>query len=462
MLSSSISDIRSYLRRICDYLTGYNPHVPKTDILIVGGGAREHALAWKLAQSKRVGTLYVAPGNAGTESFCINVDIPAINISELAKFASAKNVGLTIVGPDEPLALGIVDQFKRSGLRIFGPTKAAAKLESSKVYAKKLMHEAGIPTAGYRAFTDAEQAHAYAIAGKFPVVVKANGLAAGKGVCVCETVEQAAQAIDDLMVKKVYGDAGAEVIIEEFLVGEEISVHAATDGVNVAMFPASQDHKRAGDGNTGKNTGGMGVIAPVPWVTGEMMMQIENTIVRPLIRILGEKGAPYQGILYPGIMITSDGPKVIELNVRFGDPECQAYMRILATDLMDLLDECVDGGIGTHVPVWDAVGTVNVVLASGGYPDDFVTGHVISGIKDAERNPNIVVFHAGTIQDNELRTAGGRVLTVSATGVPIDKALELAYTAIHHISFENMYYRHDIGQHSINPGMKNIPNMPKY
>ncbi len=436
--------------------------MPKTDILIVGSGAREHALAWKLSQSKRVGTIYVAPGNAGTETFCVNVDIPAISIADLAQFASTKSVGLTIVGPEEPLALGIVDQFKRSGLRIFGPTKAAAKIESSKVYAKKLMHEAGIPTAAYRSFTDHQQARAYASAGKLPVVVKTNGLTAGTGVFVCDTAEQAAQAIDALMVQKIYGDAGSEVVIEEFIIGEEISIHAATDGVNVAMFPAAQAHTRVGEGNTGKNTGGMGAIAAVPWVTGEMMMQIETKIVRPLIRALGEKGAPYQGILFPEIMITAAGPKVFGLNARFGDPECQAYMRILATDLMDLLDECVDGGIGTHTPVWDAVGTVNVVLASGGYPDDFTTGYGITGIKEAERIPNIVIFHAGTRQEDELRTSGGRVLTVSATGVPIDKAFELVYAAAALIKFENMYYRHDIGEKSIMPGIKNVRHMPKY
>ncbi len=427
---------------------GYNPRVPKTDILIVGGGAREHALAWKLSQSKRVGTIYVAPGNAGTGSFCINVDIPAVNIPELAKFAATKGVGLTVVGPDEPLALGIVDQFKRSGLRIFGPTKAAAKIESSKVYAKKLMQEAGIPTAAYRSFTDAELARAYASAGAFPVVVKASGLASGKGVYICETSEQAASAIDAILIQKVHGEAGGEVVVEEFMTGDELSIHAATDGVNVAMFPPAQDHKRIGEGDTGKNTGGMGVIAPVPWVTGEMMVQIENTIVKPLIRVLGEKGTPFQGILFPGIMITPEGPKVIELNVRFGDPETQAFMRMLESDLMDILDECVDGGIGTHFPRWASNAAMSLVLASAGYPDDFQTGFVISGIPLAEQDENIVVFHAGTVQTDALKTSGGRVLTISATGSPLEKARELAYRAAETIGFEGKYYRRDIGNKS--------------
>ncbi len=434
----------------------------KTDILIVGSGAREHALAWKLSQSNRVGTIYVAPGNAGTETFCVNVDIRADNIPDLAKFASTKNIGLTVVGPDEPLAHGIVDQFKRSGLRIFGPSKAAAQIESSKVFAKKLMQEARIPTAAFRSFFDATEAHAYAKASHVPLVVKANGLAGGKGVYICETMEQVQTAIDDIMVRKIHGDAGTQVIIEEFLIGAEISIHAMTDGVNYALFPSAQDHKRVGDGDTGKNTGGMGVIAPVPWVTAETMVAIENTIIKPLILALGNRGMPFQGVLFPGIMITEKGPKVIELNARFGDPECQAFMRLLESDLLDLLDECVDGGIGTHVPRWGTEGSVTIVLASAGYPDDFKTGYTITGVKEAERIENVVVFHAGTVQADTLKTAGGRVLSVSATGSPIDRALELAYIAIDTIAFEGAYVRRDIGMKSIQPGLKDVRNMPKY
>ncbi len=421
----------------------------KTDILIIGSGAREHALAWKLAQSKRVGTLYVAPGNAGTETFCINVDIPAVNISDLAKFASTKNVGLTVVGPDEPLSLGIVDQFKRSGLRIFGPSKAAAKIESSKGYAKKLMQEAGIPTAAYRIFSDAAEAHAYAAASSLPLAIKADGLAGGKGVYICDSHEAAAAAIDELMVKKLFGDAGNQIIIEEFLTGEEISIHAITDGVNYAIFPPAQDHKRIGDGDTGKNTGGMGVIAPVPWITAEMMVQIENAVIKPLVRCLGENGTPFQGVLFPGIMITPRGPMVIELNARFGDPECQAYMRLLETDLLDLLDESVDGGIGMHTPRFGTESVINVVLAAAGYPGDYTTGSVISGLVEAQRIENVVVFHAGTVQLDTLQTHGGRVLSVSATGSPLLKAHELAYRAIEHISFAGKYFRTDIGAKSI-------------
>ncbi len=423
----------------------------KTDILIVGSGAREHALAWKLSQSPRVGKIYVAPGNAGTETFCENVPIRADNIPDLTKFASTKNIGLTVVGPDEPLSLGIVDQFKRTGLRIFGPTKAAAQIESSKVFAKKLMEEARIPTAAYRSFTDAAQASAYADATHYPVVVKANGLAAGKGVYICQTAEEAHAAIDAVMVKKVHGDAGISLIIEEYLLGEEISIHVFTDGVNYALAPAAQDHKRIGEGDTGLNTGGMGAIAPVPWFTSEMMLDVEKKIIVPLIRTLGEKGTPFQGILFPGVMITAQGPKVIELNVRFGDPECQTYMRLLESDLMDLLDECVDGGIGTHIPRWGSEGSVNVVLASAGYPGEIKEGYKISGLEAAAAIENIVVFHAATLYNDGFRTAGGRVLCVSAIGSPIQKAQQLAYQGVERIGFEGMYYRRDIGNKSITP-----------
>lgn len=421
----------------------------KTNILIVGSGAREHALAWKLAQSPRVGMIYVAPGNAGTAAAYKNVDIPAIDIQRLAQFAAQNGIGLTVVGPDEPLSLGIVDQFKRSGLRVFGPTKAAAQIETSKVFAKKLMEEAKVPTAAYRAFTDAVQAQSYAAAATLPIVVKASGLASGKGVFICETKEAVAHALDEIMVKRVFGDAGTSVVIEEFLSGDEISVHVMTDGVNYAMFPSAQDHKRIGEGDTGKNTGGMGVIAPVPWVDSDTMLRIENSIIIPLIRALGDKGIPFQGVLFPGIMITPKGPYVIELNARFGDPECQAFVRMLSSDLLDLIDECVDGGIGTHIPRWDTAGSVSVVLASAGYPDDFQIGFQVSGLVEAALVDNVVVFHAGTVQNDGVRTSGGRVLTVSATGSPIAKARELAYRAVEKITFEGKYFRPDIGAKSI-------------
>ncbi len=416
-----------------------------TDILIVGSGAREHALAWKLSKSPRAGTIYVAPGNAGTETFCKNIDIPARDIVNLAKFASEHSIGLTVVGPDEPLSLGIVDLFKRSGLRIFGPSKAAAQIESSKLFTKKLLQAARIPTAAYRSFTDPGPAREYTGAGTFPVVVKADGLASGKGVYICNDQSEVDVALDEIMVKKIHGDAGNTVVIEEFLKGLEISIHALSDGVNYALFPASQDNKRVGEGDTGRNTGGMGVTSPVSWVSAETMFQIENTIVRPILHELGNMGMPFQGVLFPGIIITPTGPKVIELNARFGDPECQVYMRMLENDLMDLLDDCVDGGIGAHPLRWASTSAVSITLASGGYPDEFTTGYVITGITAAEQNSNVVVFHAGTAHREGLRTAGGRVLSVSATGSPISRALELAYKAADEIMFEHKYMRRDIG-----------------
>lgn len=421
----------------------------RTDVLIVGGGAREHALAWKLSQSPRVGKIHVAPGNAGTGAFCRNADIPPTDIPRLVEYAQRNNIGLTVVGPDEPLSLGIVDQFKRTGLRIFGPTKAAAQIESSKAFAKKLMQDAKIPTAAYHVFTDVRQAQSHLETSPLPVVIKASGLAAGKGVVIAQTREAALAAVDDLMIKRIFGDAGATIVVEEFLQGDEISIHVMTDGVNYAMFPSSQDHKRIGEGDTGKNTGGMGVIAPVPWVTSEMMLTIEKNIIQPLIRALGDHGAPFQGVLFPGIMMTPQGPSVIELNARFGDPECQVYMRMLNSDLMDLIDECVDGGIGTHIPRWDTAGTVGVVLASQGYPDEIATGFKVSGLKEAQMSDNAVVFHAGTVENDGIRTAGGRVFTVTATGSPLSKARELAYRAVGKVAFEGMYFRSDIGLRSI-------------
>lgn len=423
-----------------------------TDVLIIGSGGREHALAWKIAQSKRIGKIYCAPGNGGTESIGENVPIAVTAIDQLAKFATDKRIGLTVVGPEEPLSLGIVDLFKRSGLRIFGPTKAAAQIETSKSFAKKLMQDARIPTASYRAFTDVQQAHEYAERSPFPLVVKADGLALGKGVYICNTKEEAHAALDEVMVNKVHGGAGTEVVIEEFLVGEEISIHALCDGVNYALLLPSQDHKRIGDGDTGKNSAGMGTVAPVPWVTGEIMYAIESTIVKPLLAALGALGTPFQGVLFPGIMVTKQGPKVIELNARFGDPETQVYMRLLDNDLMDLIDDCVDGGIGSHPLHWTTAGAVNIVLASGGYPDEYKTGLPITGLEQAGKLANVVVFHAGTAHTSAIVTSGGRVLGVSATGSPLSRARDLAYLAADLINFEGKYMRHDIGAKSINVG----------
>ncbi|MEK7107139.1 MAG: phosphoribosylamine--glycine ligase, partial [Patescibacteria group bacterium] len=304
------------------------------DVLVIGSGGREHALAWKLRQSPRAGKLYIAPGNGGTQKLGENVPIDVMDFENLAKFAKEKNIALTVVGPDNPLGDGIVDLFKQRGLRVWGPLKAAAHIEGSKAFAKRLMREAGVPTAEFEVFSNHNDALAYVRERGAPIVVKASGLSLGKGVYVCATLAEAEFALDEIMVRRIFKDAGDDVVIEEYLDGQEISIHAISDGKDFVLFPPSQDHKQIGENDTGKNTGGMGAIAPVPWVSAEVMKDIEARVVRPTLRALAEHGAPFAGILYPGLKMSSQGPKVLEFNARFGDPECQAYMRLLKTDLL--------------------------------------------------------------------------------------------------------------------------------
>lgn len=422
------------------------------DILIVGSGGREHAIVWKLKQSPRVGKLYVAPGNGGTAAIAENVAIDAMDFQKLAAFAAEKKAGLTIVGPDDPLAGGIVDIFEGRGLRVWGPSKAGAQIEASKAFAKDFMQEAGIPTAGFKVFTAAPQALAHVRAHPLPVVVKASGLALGKGVYICNTLEEAEAAIDDIMVKRVHKDAGNEVVIEEFLTGQEISTHALSNGVEHLLFPSSQDHKRALDGDKGPNTGGMGVIAPVPWVSEEMMTRINDEVVTRAFDLFTKRGIAYKGMLYPGIMMTAGGPKVLEFNARFGDPETQAYMRLLKSDVLDLFEASVDGDISAlkRSIEWNSGFAVNLVVASGGYPEHYEKGFPIMGIDEAEKVESVVVFHAGTaLKDGQLVTSGGRVLGVSASGRTLKEALERAYKAADRIQFEGKYYRRDIGAKSL-------------
>lgn len=419
-----------------------------TDVLVIGSGGREHALAWKLKQSPRIGKLYIAPGNAGTSALGENVAIEAMDFEGLARFAAEKKVGLTVVGPDDPLAGGIVDLFEKRGLRIFGPRKDAAQIEGSKVFAKGLMKEAKIPTARFEVFTNPGRALSYVRGLSLPVVVKASGLALGKGVYVCKTFEEASAAIDAIMVQNVHGAAGTEVVVEEFLDGVEISIHALSDGIDHVMFPPSQDHKRAQDGDQGDQTGGMGAFAPIPWVTDEMMGHIESAVVSATFGALGKRGIEYKGLLYPGIMVTVDGPKVLEFNARFGDPECQVYMRLLKNDLLDLLEASVDGTITTikKFVEWQRGFAVNVIVASGGYPGSYKKGFPIEGVEKAEQVEGVVVFHAGTKHDGgHLITNGGRVLGVSAIAPTLKGALDRAYKAIGEIHFEGMHYRRDIG-----------------
>ncbi len=416
------------------------------DVLVIGSGGREHALAWKLRQSPRAGKLYIAPGNGGTQKLGENVPIDVMDFENLAKFAKEKNIALTVVGPDNPLGDGIVDLFKQRGLRVWGPLKAAAHIEGSKAFAKRLMREAGVPTAEFEVFSNHNDALAYVRERGAPIVVKASGLSLGKGVYVCATLAEAEFALDEIMVRRIFKDAGDDVVIEEYLDGQEISIHAISDGKDFVLFPPSQDHKQIGENDTGKNTGGMGAIAPVPWVSAEVMKDIEARVVRPTLRALAEHGAPFAGILYPGLKMSSQGPKVLEFNARFGDPECQAYMRLLKTDLLDVLEASADGKLSTMNVEWNSGFAVNIVLASGGYPEAYKKGFPITGIEEAEKVPGVVVFHSGTSNQGEsLITAGGRVLGVSAVGDTLQIALVRAYEAVELIHFEGKYFRRDIG-----------------
>lgn len=418
----------------------------QTDVLLIGSGGREHSLAWKLKQSPRLGKLYIAQGNGGTGLLGENVPIGPMEFEKLAAFAEEKKVGLTVVAPDDPLAEGIVDFFAEKGLRVWGPSKAAAKVEASKAFAKQLMQEAGIPTAEFGTFTDHEEALAYVREKGAPIVVKASGLALGKGVYVCKSVEEAEQALKEIMLDHLFKDAGNEVVVEEYLDGQEISVHALSDGKTHLTFPTTQDHKPVGEGDTGPNTGGMGVIGPVPWITKEAMLDIENRVVDRAFDALAKSGAVFKGLLYPGLKMTPSGPKVLEFNARFGDPETQVYMRLLENDILDLFDACIDGTLAEQKLAWQAGYAVNVVLASGGYPGTYKKGLPITGIEEAEKIPGVVVFHAGTKMEGEqLVTSGGRVLGVSATGKTLKEALDAAYKGADLIQFEGKCFRRDIG-----------------
>ncbi len=415
------------------------------DVLLVGGGGREHALAWKLAQSPRIGKLYIAPGNGGTRLVGENVTIGVMEFEKLAQFAEEKKIGITICSMDDPLVGGITDFFNARGLRIWGPSKAAAQLEGSKAFSKQLMRAGGIPTADFKVCTEYDEALHYVREKGAPIVVKASGLALGKGVYVCETLAEAEHAIKQILVDRIFKDSGSEVVIEEFLDGPEISIHAISDGKTYKMFPPSQDHKRALDNDKGKNTGGMGVFAPVPFVIPEQMADIEARIVQPTFDALHKKGILFAGMLYPGLKMSTGGIKVLEYNARFGDPEAQVYMRLLKTDILDIFEACVDGTLADQSIEWNSGYAVNIVLASGGYPDEYKKGLPISGIEEAEKIPGIVIFHAGTSFDAVLTTSGGRVLGVSAIGASLPEALDTAYQGVDLIQFEDKQFRRDIG-----------------
>ncbi|MHB8652045.1 MAG: phosphoribosylamine--glycine ligase [Minisyncoccota bacterium] len=416
-----------------------------TNVLIIGSGGREHALAWKLAQSPRIGKLCIAPGNGGTRQVAENIPIEATDIEGLIHFVENNQIGLTVVGPDDSLALGVVDAFHARGLRIFGPTRAAAEIESSKVFAKNLMNEASIPTATFKVFSKYDEALSYVCERGVPIVVKANGLALGKGVYVCKTLAEAEVALTEIMLDHVHKEAGGEVVVEEFLDGQEISVHAFCDGKTFVLLPPAQDHKPIRDGDEGKNTGGMGTIAPVTWVSADTLQMVSEQVIRPTLDALAKHGRQFTGLLYPGLKMTSSGLKVLEFNARFGDPETQSYMRLLKTDLLDILEACAAGTLAELAIEWHSGFAVCVVIASGGYPDEYKKGVPLRGVAEAECVSNVVVFHAGTIFENELKTSGGRVLGVSATGNTLHDALNSAYEAARLIRFEGLQYRSDIG-----------------
>ncbi len=421
-------------------------------VLIIGGGGREHALAWKAAQSAYVDQVYVAPGNAGTagEARVQNLPLAATNIDGLLAFARSEAIDLTIVGPEAPLVAGIVDAFEQEGLACFGPTQAAAQLEGSKAFAKAFLQRHGIPTAVYKTFTDLEPALDYLNSHAMPVVIKADGLASGKGVIIADDYAQAEAAVRDMLAGNKYGDAGHRVVVEEFLQGEEASFIVIANGEQCVPLASSQDHKARDDGDTGPNTGGMGAYSPAPVVTGATHDRILDEVIRPTLRGLAAEGIQYRGFLYAGVMILADGtPKVLEFNCRFGDPETQPILMRLQSDLVDLCQQACAGDLPAAELVWDPRPALGVVLAAGGYPGDVAKGDVISGL-DNDFGADVKVFHAGTaLQDDAVVTAGGRVLCVTALGEDIAVARQRAYAAVEQISWNGVFCRHDIGHRAI-------------
>jgi phosphoribosylamine---glycine ligase len=419
-------------------------------ILVIGNGGREHALVWKLAQSPLVSRLYCAPGNAGTAEQAAQVPIEADDVPALLAFAREQAIDFTVVGPEQPLALGIVDVFREANLAIFGPMQQAAQLETSKAFAKALMMKYGIPTAPFRTFADLQAAKTYVDRHDVPIVVKADGLAAGKGVIVCQTHDSARRAIDQIMQARVFGDAGMQVVIEDFLRGEEVSFFALTDGTALLPLPACQDHKAVYDHDQGPNTGGMGAFSPVPAVDGDLSQRIMEEIMRPMVRAMAAEGRPYQGVLYAGLMLVKRQPYVIEFNARFGDPEAQSLLLRLDSDVLPLLWATTNGTLDRQDCRWREDAAVCVVMASRGYPEAYERGRPISGIEQATRTPGVTVFHAGTSRRHgRLVTNGGRVLGVTASAPDLQQAIERAYQAAQHITWEGAHYRTDIGRKAL-------------
>jgi len=420
-------------------------------ILVIGSGGREHAIAWKLSQSKKVEKIFCAPGNGGIKDIAELVDIKADDIAGLLCFAKKNKIDLTVVGPETPLVKGIVDIFEENALKTFGPFKNAAMLEGSKVFSKNVMKKFGLATALFKVFSEPGEAKKYLNEIGVPVVIKADGLASGKGVIIPKTIKEGEKAIDAIMTGKIFGDSGNRVILEDCLKGEEASILVFTDGKTIVPLESSQDHKRIFDNDAGPNTGGMGAYSPAPVVTKDMLDEVIKNVFRPVIDGLREEGSVYKGVLYAGLMITKDGPMVLEFNVRFGDPETQAILPRLKSDLLDIMLACVDGTLDKIDVKWHGSPCISVVCASKGYPDEYEKDKQIFGLEEAGKIKDVIVFHAGTKNENgKILTSGGRVLGVTALGDDIKTAKAKAYSAIDCIKFEGMQYRKDIGARAIN------------
>lgn len=417
-------------------------------ILIVGGGGREHAIAWKVSQSDKVEKIYCAPGNAGIGEYAQCVDIGVMEFDRLATFAREKEIDLAVIGMDDPLVGGIVDVFEAQGIRVFGPRKNAAILEGSKAFSKDLMKKYHIPTAAYEVFDDAKKALEYLESAKMPIVLKADGLALGKGVLICNTLEEAKAGVKEIMEDKKFGDAGKHMVVEEFMTGREVSVLSFVDGKTIKIMSSAQDHKRAGDGDTGLNTGGMGTFSPSPFYTKEVDAFCKEHIYQKTVDAMAAEGRPFCGVIFFGLMLTEEGPKVLEYNARFGDPEAQVVLPRMKNDMIDVMEACVEGTLDTVDLQFEDNAAVCVVLASQGYPVSYEKGKKITGEENFKGKEGYYCFHAGTKQNEagEIVTNGGRVLGITAKGADLKEARKNAYNATEWISFENKYMRHDIGK----------------
>jgi phosphoribosylamine--glycine ligase len=424
-------------------------------VLVVGSGGREHSLCWKIAQSPLVKKVYAAPGNAGTASIAKNVDIGAANVPELLRFAKNEGIGLTVVGPEQPLVNGIVDAFAEEKLRAFGPSKSAAALEGSKSFCKQILRKHGIPTASFRVFDNPRAAIQYVKNIPYPAVIKADGLAAGKGVVIANSEDEAVTAVRQMMDERVFGPAGDKIVVEECLTGQEASIMAITDGKDIALLETVQDHKKIYEGEIGPNTGGMGTYSPMSSLNHAEFKKVISKVLVPIVHAMRKEGMPFKGVLYAGMMFTKAGPKVLEFNVRFGDPECQVLMMRMKSDLVPIMEATIDEKLESlegHQIAWSERSAVCVVMASGGYPGSYETGYEIDGLDDASKMNDVVVFHAGTaLKAGKVVTSGGRVLGVTAMGDTIRQAREQAYEAVKKVTFKNSYCRADIARGAGNP-----------